>query len=517
MPPDLALRGDPGRAARWSPAWQRGLLYLAACWGALFVLFWRDWADMAGQWWLSSTYTHILLIPAILIWLVWQRAGQLVLLVPRGWWPGLSWFVAAGLIWLMGATSGVNLARHVGAVGMLQGSVIALLGPRVSRGLAFPLSYSAFLVPFGDEMVESLQMITAKLTIGMMHLSGIPARIDGVFIDTPAGLFEVAEACSGVKFLIAMIALGVLVAHVGFRSHGRRAIFLVAAIILPILANGVRAWGTIWIAQSRGAGFAAGFDHIIYGWVFFASLMTVLIGIAWQFFDRAIDGPSFDGDALVGAARQDGERDPVAPRLLALTLIGIGAALVLWAGAANRLAAPVPDQIFLPDVAGWTRINYAPRVAWSPRAAGADHRLLGSYRDGRGHVVDVFAALYARQNDRAEAGGFGQGALTQGSAWAWLGDGPRFGRARSDWLLAPGGVKRLAATWYRAGDTLTGSTSVLKLALMRDRIGLRATPTMLLIVSAEDRPGRPAAEAIAAFGPAAGPVRAWMDRIGPLG
>jgi len=81
-----------------------------------------------------------------------------------------------------------------------------------------------FLVPFGDELVPTLQMITADLTIALVHLSGIPAVIDGVFIDTPIGLFEVAEACSGVKFLVAMVALGSLAAHVCFASWWRRAV-----------------------------------------------------------------------------------------------------------------------------------------------------------------------------------------------------------------------------------------------------------------------------------------------------
>ena len=120
-----------------------------------------------------------------------------------------------------------------------------------------------------------------------------------MFIDTPAGLFEVAEACSGVKFLIAMVALGTLVANLCFRKleapravHGRR------RWSLPILANGVRAWGTIYVAQFVGVEFAAGFDHIVYGWVFFAVVMGGLLRRAWRFFDRSPDDALVDPVAL---------------------------------------------------------------------------------------------------------------------------------------------------------------------------------------------------------------------------
>src|SRR5690606_8601613 len=120
-------------------------------------------------------------------------------------------------------------------------AVLGLLGPRVAAAVLFPLAYMLFLVPFGDELIPALQMVTAKLAVALTHASGIPAQVDGIFIDTPVGLFRVAEACSGVKFLVAMIALGTLVAHLCFASSRRRAVFMAAAIMVPVLANGVRA------------------------------------------------------------------------------------------------------------------------------------------------------------------------------------------------------------------------------------------------------------------------------------
>jgi exosortase/archaeosortase family protein len=130
----------------------------------------------------------------------------------------------------------------------------------------------------------------------------VPAALHGFFIDTPVGRFEVAEACSGVKFLIAMIALGTLVAHLCFRSWTRRAVFMAACVVVPILANGVRAWGTIYVAQSRGVEFAAGFDHIVYGWIFFAIVMAVLLGAASPFFDRPANDRLVKAEAIERSA-----------------------------------------------------------------------------------------------------------------------------------------------------------------------------------------------------------------------
>jgi exosortase A len=298
MPPELSLPRRSAWLERMPPAWRAPLGQLALAWAGLILLTRADWMEMARQWWNASTYNHILLIPPILAWLVRQRWPELARLRPQAWWPGLVWFAAGLLAWGVGSAAGVNLVSEVGAVMLLQGAVAALLGPQVTAGLLFPLAYMAFLVPFGDEIVPPLQTITAYIAIALTHASGVPASISGFFIDTPVGRFEVAEACSGVKFLIAMIALGVLVAHLSFRSGKRRALFMIACAVVPVLANGVRAWGTIYVAQSRGVAFAAGFDHIVYGWIFFAVVMTLILGVASRFYDRPANDRLVDAQAL---------------------------------------------------------------------------------------------------------------------------------------------------------------------------------------------------------------------------
>lgn len=515
MPPERTLPAQPAvLLARVPEHWRAPLVRLAATWLGLIILFFGDWRDMAAQWWDSSTYNHILLIPPILGWLVLQRASETAAIVPRAWWPGLVVMGGAVFLWVLGDFSGLSLARQLAVVIMLQGSTLALLGPRVAAAQLFPLGYMLALVPFGYELIPFLQTITAKLTMVLLALSKVPATIDGVFITTRFGYFEVAEACSGVKFLIAMIAYGALVSNVCFASWWRRAGFMALSLVVPVLANGVRAWGTIYIASWRGIEFAASFDHIFYGWVFFAVVMVLVMAVGWRFFDRKVDAPLVDEQGIAASpllARLERMALPIPAALggiAALALMGLA-----WSAAANRIVAPMPDYIALPQVPGWHFDDGNPRTLWQPLHTGADQRLVARYADGKGHVVDLSFALYASQGDGKEAGGFGQGALPLGSRWAWEKPGPVFANAKSDVIQAPGPVHRLAVTWLRSGDLLTGSNTRLKLVNMADRLLLRPRATMALIVSAEAGEGAPPEDSIHSFLAATGPIAPWMDRM----
>ena len=515
MPPEAIEAGAlPLASLRIPAAWRRPLAWLAAAWALVFVLFASDWRDMAGQWWDSSTYNHILLVPPIVAWLVSLRAGEVVQLTPHGWWPGLVLFAGAAFLWMLGDFAGFSLVRQVAVVVMLQASVVALAGPAVAGTLLFPMAYLLFLVPFGDELIPVLQTVTARIVMIMLGLAQVRAQLDGVFISTDFGYFKVAEACSGVKFLIAMTAYGTLVANVCFRGVARRVAFMALALAVPILANGLRAWGTIVIARERGIQFASGFDHVFYGWIFFAVVMVLVMLAGWRFFDRAIDDRMVDAQAIAHSPLVMAlSRFRLGEGRVFMALAALALAFIGWGTAANRLAADLPQHVGFPQVAGWQRIDTAPLWPWQPLHAGADHRLRARYADGAGHVVDVSFALYAAQGDGREAGGFGQGAQPLGSHWAWEKPGPAFDRAKSDILQAPGPIHRLALTWYRTDGVLTGSNMTLKLANIRDRLLLRPRATATLALSAEDVPGHSAEAAVRAFAVAIGPVDGWIDRV----
>jgi len=492
--------------------WRAHLTALGLVAATMLAIFYHDAGNIATIWWNSSTFNHCLLIPPILAWLVWQRVSELKQLNPAAWTPGLALVGLGALGWLLGEAGSLALARHLGLVFMLQGAVIACLGREVARGLLFPLAWALFLVPVGEQLVPMMQTVTAEMAMALLALSGVPAHIEGIFITTPSGYFEVAEACAGVKFLIAMAAFGTLVANVCFRAWPRRIAFVAASLILPILANGVRAWGTIYVAHLSGnTDFAASFDHVIYGGIFFAIVIAVLLAIGWRFFDRGVDEPWL-GDLDTNLPSRG-----ASVRFVALAAITLAILPPTWAAAVVAGGArPVPTYLALPAPPGWTRVAAADAIPWQPHFAGADLLRTARYRDAGGREVDLAVAIYARQSEGRELVGFGQGAVGPESAWAWTADAPAPSDRRVE-RIASHGLVREVVSFYRVGEILTGSGAAVKLETMRVRlIGGPQRAVAVLVSAPPAAAGASARPAIDDFIAALGPIDAFADRAAGL-
>lgn len=490
-------------------AWRPYLIRLALVIVALLLLFARDAGAMAAIWWNASTYNHCLFIIPLVGWLVWQRREEVLALVPSSYWPGLTLVFGGGLLWMLGQAAGIALLRHAGLVFMIQSSVLALLGPNVTRGILFPLFYLVFLVPFGDELVPALQTVTAGLCMIFLGWAGVPAHIDGVFISIPTGLFEVAEACSGVKFLVAMIAYSALVANVCFRSWPRRIAFMIMAVIVPILANGVRAYATIHISYATGNNrFAESFDHVIFGWVFFAVILVLVMAIGWRFFDRGINDPWLEGWSGRNARSETPARWPMAVAVLSMALVPVGwqAALASWGH------SDASHAVALPSVPHWTRVPVAQTFPWRPRFDGADQLLSGQYRDAAGNCVDLSIAIYGWQAEGREIVGYAQGPFDPESRWSWANDTRAPDKGTAIRIFAPG-VEREVVTFYRIGGMTTGNSAQVKFETLKTKLLGGSQVAVAILVSAENSRTGPSRPAIDAFLHDLGPVEALADRL----
>lgn len=492
--------------------WRSHLTLLGFLAGAVLLLFHHDAIDMARIWWTSSTYGHCLFILPLIGWLVWLRAPVLRQFAPQTWSVGLVWLGGGALVWLLGDAASLGVLRHGGLILMLQGVVAASLGRQATSGLLFPLFYAFFLIPVGSELEPMLQLLTAKMAMGMLGQVSIPAHIEGVFITTPTGYFKVAEACSGAKFVVAMAAYGVLACHLCFRSWLRRMVFLVAALVACVLANGVRAFGTIWVAHERGIETAVGVDHVVWGWLFFAVVMAVVMLMARPFFDRRPGEQSLD----IAALRRVKGGAGGSFNLTAGVALGLMAVAPAWSHVSAFVGAKGLARIEAPEIRGWVRTSEPMAVAWAPHFAGADGYFQARYADKRGHVVDLAIIAYDRQAEGRELVGFGQGAVDPASDWAWTSPAWAPDNARGEIITAPGPVRRHVVSLYRVGGSgMTGSSAQIKLDTMAARLLMQDQRAIAILLSVEDREGAPADQAIRAFLRSVEDLNSLADAIAP--
>lgn len=296
--------------------WQRSLLLLGGLIVLLILAQWPVSSDLVSVWWRSKTFNHCVLIPIISLWLVYERKKELATLAPQPSNWGFVLLAFAALLLIAGELAGVAVLGHFALVLSVQALIWTVLGSDVCRRLLFPLLYLWFAVPFGDFLVPKLQDITADMAVALLRLFDIPVFRDGHFIALPNGNFLVEEACSGINYLIASLALGTLYAYLQYRSYYRRAVFIGLSIVVPVIANGLRAFGIILTAHLTDNEYAVGVDHLIYGWIFFGIVMFLLFLLGRTFADG---GPT--SSAATATAASAATRPHTALTLLCLALI----------------------------------------------------------------------------------------------------------------------------------------------------------------------------------------------------
>lgn len=263
--------------------WLPAILTLAVVWLFLGLLYADTLTTMVGIWYRSETFAHAFLVPPISAWLIWRQRAQLAPLQPQPQpWLLLGLGVAAAA-WLLADLVNVNSASQLAWMTMLVLSVPAVLGLEVASTILFPLLFLFFAVPVGEFLLPVMMEWTANFTVYALRLSGIPVYREGLQFVIPSGNWSVVEACSGVRYLIASFMVGTLFAYLNYRSTKRRAIFIIASLLIPILANWLRAYMIVMLGHLSGNTIAVGVDHLIYGWVFFGVVVMLMfyVGGRW--------------------------------------------------------------------------------------------------------------------------------------------------------------------------------------------------------------------------------------------
>ena len=399
-PPGGSVDGDglPGSEAGIPGIWKARLMRLSVLILLIAATYGETLATMIETWWRSETFAHGFLILPISAYLIWKKKKDIASLPLRYEPPMIAVILLLALVWLAARMAHVLVIQQLAVVTMFISAAILILGRHVGKYLSFPLAYLYFMVPMGEFLIPPLQDVTAYIAVRALQLTGIPVYWDGLFFSIPSGSFEVAEACSGIRYLIASLALGTLYAYLMYERTYKRAIFLIFSMVVPVLANGLRAYGIVLLADISDYRLAVGVDHLIYGWLFFGLVISVLFWAGARFRDH----PQTIERGVMQISRL-----AIPPQKSPQTMMLVIAALASVSGPAlaHYLERPSPEMFVRPvlpeQFPGFPARKNVQIPDWAPVNKGADERLSLVY-EGHAGRLEFYLAYYTHQQQGEE-------------------------------------------------------------------------------------------------------------------
>jgi len=454
-------------------------------WGVLLLLiltaFYNTARDLVMAWWDKPEYNHCLLILPIIAYLLYERREMFSRLSIKPSWLGIIPVLGGGLLWLLGDLTDTNVVRQLGFVVIIQGSILMVFGLRAVHAMLFPILYMYFLIPFGDFLIPALQDFTTDFAVFFLHLINIPVYVDGVFLSIPAGNFHVAEACAGLRFLVATVALGLLMANVSYKTYGRRAVVVILSFVIPVIANGFRATGIILIAHYSDMKYAVGTDHITFGWIFFAFVLLIFISIAMTFTNRSLH------DSYINFDKAYWKKPFSAPLKNFVLLAGLSGILAVAAPLyGNHIEQRYGDfeKRIVAEITFTGMEDASPDRFWKPSFQGASQEIfrklvmkntdensdenIGQHFVAKKPEIDFYLAYYPYQSSEKELIRFGNG-FTAPEGWNWTGsrtvkvenDGRTYNIGED--LIHSRMSNRVILYWYWVDGTIVSSRYQAKL------------------------------------------------------
>lgn len=240
---------------------------------------------MLGRWNLPGfDMSHGWLIPLMSLYLVWRKREDLKAAQRTSGGAGWTLVVASLLLYLLGLRIQQTRLVLFSLIGLLLGIPWVLYGRAVARLLVFPCFYLVFCIPFSflDALTLPLRLAGTLVSATVLNGLGIPVMRVGTAIQVHAGAgfaLDVAHPCSGLRYLVAMVALTTAYAYLTQKGTWRRGALFLASIPIAMAGNMVRIILIAVVGVFFGSDVAVGFYHDYSGYVVFAVAILLMIGV----------------------------------------------------------------------------------------------------------------------------------------------------------------------------------------------------------------------------------------------
>ncbi|MDX9715155.1 MAG: exosortase/archaeosortase family protein [Dissulfurispiraceae bacterium] len=240
--------------------------------------------SMIAQWYNDENYSHGFLVPLIAGYFFWQRRKEVMELKAEPSRLGVYALIFWAVMYILGNYASEYFTMRSSLIVLLVAVVLLFFGSGILKKLALPIGYLFLMVPIPyiiyDSFAFPLKLFVTKISVLSLKLMGIIVLREGNIIMFPNIVLEVADACSGMRSIMSLLALSVAVAFMGNFSNIKRWILILSAIPIAIATNAGRVIATGILSQFWGASAAEGFFHEFAGMAVFGVAMVMLIGLA---------------------------------------------------------------------------------------------------------------------------------------------------------------------------------------------------------------------------------------------
>ena len=235
--------------------------------------------------WSREDYSASILIPIIFLYLIWEKRNALFDMKSCPSWAGISIIIAGLVCFWLGELGGEYFSLYFSSWLILVGIFWAHLGWQKLKTIVFPVALLLAMFPLPNfihgKLSFKLKLLSSQLGVQMMQLVGMTAYREGNVIDLGFTQLQVVDACSGLRYLIPLIILGVLLAYFFLKEWWKRIVFVISTIPIAVLINGLRIFSVGFLYQFWGPMVAEGFFHDFSGWFIFMTSLLLLLGEMW--------------------------------------------------------------------------------------------------------------------------------------------------------------------------------------------------------------------------------------------
>jgi len=254
--------------------------------GSMAILLYRDALVYLWFKWGVEDFNYGYFILPIALYLAWEKRASLQGTPSVPSWGFLFPLGAGILLFWLGELGGEYAALFLSLWLMLIGLCWLRLGWNKLRTIAFPLAFLLVMFPPPNLVYSNvslwLQLVSSRLGVGMLQWAGMPAYREGNIIDLGFTQLQVVDACSGLRYLFPLVAMGALLAYHYRVGLWKGVVLVVSSIPVTILTNSLRLASVGVLYKSLGAKAAQGFFHDFSGWLIFLVSLAILLGELWM-------------------------------------------------------------------------------------------------------------------------------------------------------------------------------------------------------------------------------------------